>query len=467
MMQQLLVVLSIISLIPYAYSQACCDTYRVTASSLRLRSSRNTFNTSNVVGSMTNGAVVLEIGNREIVDTNGQNWTNLRFDDTAAYRNGFASIAFVVFIESLCGVAPGANCSTFEDYISYTSTFLQGKESLTLSPHTLRACTTALCGFPISGTLPIHVDVVNATKDLYTDLLADKNISFSIISGARTFDQVNTLWNTSYNAASAIPQADRTDYVLQNGGQMPGASRLHWGADLVFNALNNSYFESGDGLILYNWLLANASKYGFCQPYPAGRLYGLPELKYQWSYKSTANVYLRRWLALNYTSSGFQGSQFIGNITGNLFQRSVSTACLSNVCDVCTPNFGPVNSTLFCACCAANCSGLYATSCAAVPNSCLAPPSTSAVPTSQTVASSSASNSATSSAATSSAATSASGTDSASQSGTDSNSASDSASVSDSGSQTSATRAPTTGEENGMSKLAISFGVLLSLLTIM
>jgi len=57
---------------------------------------------------------------------------------------------------------------------------------------------------------------------------------------------------------------------------MPTTSRHHWGTDFdMVNVGGNSYYNSGNGLMLYNWMLANASKYGFVQTYTAGRLWGI------------------------------------------------------------------------------------------------------------------------------------------------------------------------------------------------
>jgi len=51
---------------------------------------------------------------------------------------------------------------------------------------------------------------------------------------------------------------------------MPGTSRHHWGTDVDLFSLDNKFFESGDGKIWYSWMVQNAAKYGFCQPYTAG-----------------------------------------------------------------------------------------------------------------------------------------------------------------------------------------------------
>lgn len=38
---------------------------------------------------------------------------------------------------------------------------------------------------------------------------------------------------------------------------VPGALRHHWGAEIDFNRLRNSYYVNGSGLVLCNWLKKN------------------------------------------------------------------------------------------------------------------------------------------------------------------------------------------------------------------
>ena len=68
---------------------------------------------------------------------------------------------------------------------------------------------------------------------------------------------------------------------------MPSTSRHHWGTDIDINSLEPSYFEGGKGLQEYQWLVANAPSYGFCQVYSEmgpERPYGYQEEKWHWSY---------------------------------------------------------------------------------------------------------------------------------------------------------------------------------------
>ena len=48
---------------------------------------------------------------------------------------------------------------------------------------------------------------------------------------------------------------------------MPGTSRHHWGTDIDFNSLENSYFDAGDGLKVYEFLKRCGEELGFMQVY--------------------------------------------------------------------------------------------------------------------------------------------------------------------------------------------------------
>ena len=89
---------------------------------------------------------------------------------------------------------------------------------------------------------------------------------------------------------------------------MPSTSRHHWGTDFDIGfdrkaiSLTNAAFERGKGLKAYKWMLANAPKYGFCQPYkgsPSSRnksyRLGYQEEKWHWSYMPLSKVYLKKY----------------------------------------------------------------------------------------------------------------------------------------------------------------------------
>lgn len=94
---------------------------------------------------------------------------------------------------------------------------------------------------------------------------------------------------------------------------MPGSPRHHWGTDIDLNKLNNSWFEQGEGKKIYDWLVAKAADFGFCQVYTskeAGRT-GYNEEKWHWSYLPLASTYLEAFndSIINEDFEGFNSSK--------------------------------------------------------------------------------------------------------------------------------------------------------------
>lgn len=122
-------------------------------------------------------------------------------------------------------------------------------------------------------------------------------VTLVIRSATRNFNYQKGIWERKWTGATKVKgginlakttPADHTralEILLYSS--MPGTSRHHWGTDVDFNSFNNDYFSKGKGLKEYNWLVANAASYGFCQPYsPKGdnRPNGYEEEKWHWSY---------------------------------------------------------------------------------------------------------------------------------------------------------------------------------------
>lgn len=122
------------------------------------------------------------------------------------------------------------------------------------------------------------------------------NVSLKVISAARNFFRQKSIWERKWNGQTKVGGKDLSKSIsvpkdralkILEYSSMPGTSRHHWGTDIDINNLENSYFESGQGKIEYDWLLANAPSFGFCQPYtPIGpdRPKGYFEEKWHWSY---------------------------------------------------------------------------------------------------------------------------------------------------------------------------------------
>ena len=95
---------------------------------------------------------------------------------------------------------------------------------------------------------------------------------------------------------------------------MPSTSRHHWGTDIDLNNLEPEYFESGQGLKEYDWLVAHAHEYGFCQVYSemgSARPFGYQEEKWHWSYlpisKELTNAYAKK--ISDNDINGFMGAE--------------------------------------------------------------------------------------------------------------------------------------------------------------
>lgn len=114
---------------------------------------------------------------------------------------------------------------------------------------------------------------------------------------------------------------------------MPGTSRHHWGTECDINMLNNSYYNSGNGALVYNWLKKNGHRFGFCQPYTAGRKQGYKEERWHWSYMPLAKIFLRDWIltyarkkSLFQRKGDFNGSEHTGSLAP-IYVRSINPNC--------------------------------------------------------------------------------------------------------------------------------------------
>ena len=152
---------------------------------------------------------------------------------------------------------------------------------------------------------------------------AEEGLQFYILSATRNFSRQKGIWEAKWSGARKVDGQDlsktipdptqRAQKILQ-WSSMPGSSRHHWGTDLDINALNNEYFAKGKGLEEYKWLVENAARFGFCQPYsPKGteRPHGYNEEKWHWSYLPlslplTQQVKLR---LQNKMIKGFKGAE--------------------------------------------------------------------------------------------------------------------------------------------------------------
>jgi len=132
-----------------------------------------------------------------------------------------------------------------------------------------------------------------------------------IVSTTRNFVSQKGIWERKWQASGIKAGIGRARKILEYSS-MPGTSRHHWGTDLDFNQLNNSYYRRGEGKIFYDWMVANANRFGFCQPYTAHRQgEGYQEERWHWSYRPLSAPFLKEWLAL--PPETFAGLKFAGS----------------------------------------------------------------------------------------------------------------------------------------------------------
>ncbi len=190
--------------------------------------------------------------------------------------------------------------------------------------------------------LYLRTDAYDAYKKMHA--AADSaGIRLVIRSAARNFDYQKDIWERKWsgarrlssgeNAAQAFPDPVLRARKIMEYSAMPGASRHHWGTDIDLNAFNNKYFESGEGLKIFNWLTAHAAAYGFCRPYTAkgaGRPHGYNEEKWHWSYEPVARPLTEeaRYYLKDELLTGFSGAEAAPEIgVVEKYVLGVSGAC--------------------------------------------------------------------------------------------------------------------------------------------
>ena len=155
----------------------------------------------------------------------------------------------------------------------------------------------------------MQTEVYDAYRKMRQAAAAD-GITLTIISATRTFDSQRSIWLRKWNNLSGTDSV-RVRQIMRYSS-MPGTSRHHWGTDLDFISVENAYWTHGEGLKAYNWLKANAHKYGFYQPYTADpNRTGYAEERWHWSYLPIAAqyTYLYSTMITANDISGFPGAE--------------------------------------------------------------------------------------------------------------------------------------------------------------
>jgi len=135
-------------------------------------------------------------------------------------------------------------------------------------------------------------EVYEAFQNMHQAAKAD-GIDLIIVSGTRNFYEQKGIWERKWKKYSKLKPLERAKKILEYSS-MPSTSRHHWGTDIDLNNLNNSFFETGKGKDIYNWLTQHAKDFGFYQTY-TDKSYGRTGYnleRWHWSYLPLASHYL-------------------------------------------------------------------------------------------------------------------------------------------------------------------------------
>lgn len=168
----------------------------------------------------------------------------------------------------------------------------------------------------------MRTEALESFKKMHAAAKAD-GIDLLIISATRPFDVQKSIWEAKWTGRRKVDGKLLSKEVKDPQGRaikilrwssMPSTSRHHWGTDIDINNLEPEYFDKGQGLKEYEWLVAHAAEYGFCQVYSEmgeDRPYGYQEEKWHWSYlpisKDLTNAYAQK--ITDQDIGGFLGSE--------------------------------------------------------------------------------------------------------------------------------------------------------------
>lgn len=166
-----------------------------------------------------------------------------------------------------------------------------------------------------------------AFLEMYAAAKAD-GITLRILSATRNFSSQKSIWDSKWNGTRKLSDGTNAAEIADTNARalrileyssMPGTSRHHWGTDIDLNNLNNPYFEKEPGIKVYQWLTANAARFGYCQTYTAkgpNRPDGYNEEKWHWSYLPVAKEYSAsaRQLLKDENIQGFAGAGVAPNL---------------------------------------------------------------------------------------------------------------------------------------------------------
>jgi D-alanyl-D-alanine carboxypeptidase len=198
-----------------------------------------------------------------------------------------------------------------DDHLKYSKNELLGR----LNPSSPLFSEVPIMYASRTGIL-LRTEVLNAFYDLQ-QAAEDEDIELIILSGTRTFLHQKSIWERKWERPRYMGW-DALDKALDilTYSSMPGTSRHHWGTDIDLNSFENDYFESGEGLMVYEFLNRCASEFGFQQVYtsketPNSIRSGYEEEKWHWSFMPISTPMLKAYNELISTDDikGFKGAQ--------------------------------------------------------------------------------------------------------------------------------------------------------------
>ncbi len=189
----------------------------------------------------------------------------------------------------------------------------------------------------------MQAEAFEAFVQMYKAALAD-SIRLQIKSAARNFDYQKGIWERKWTGETKLSTGEDASMIYTDSvdrainilkySSMPGTSRHHWGTDIDLNAFDNSWFESGAGLKLFQWLENHAHEFGYCRPYTAKdslRPYGYNEEKWHWSYMPISEALTKSAVSFMSDSliTGFLGSGTASQIdVVNKYVLGINHSCL-------------------------------------------------------------------------------------------------------------------------------------------
>lgn len=135
----------------------------------------------------------------------------------------------------------------------------------------------------------------------------NEGVTLTIVSATRNFQRQKSIWESKWTGKTLVEGQDVSQIndsaarakIILRFSAMPGTSRHHWGTDMDLNDLEDVYFQTPEGKKVYAWLIANAPKFGFCQPYSSklnSNRTGYEEEKWHWSYLPLSSELLKQYV---------------------------------------------------------------------------------------------------------------------------------------------------------------------------